>query len=39
MKIGILSQKEEKNIDGINRVTICLMKELLNIDNKNERKK
>lgn len=36
MKIGILSQKEEKNIDGINRVTICLMKELLNIDNKNE---
>lgn len=36
MKIGILSQKEEKNIDGINRVTTCLMNELLKHDKENE---
>lgn len=35
MNIGILAQKPEKNIDGINRVTIELMKEILKLDHHN----
>lgn len=36
MNIGILAQKPEKNIDGINRVTIELMKEILKLDHHNQ---
>lgn len=36
MKIGILSQNKEKNITGINRVTLGLMNELLKLDKSNE---
>lgn len=36
MKIGILPFRKEKNIDGLNRVTQTLVKEILKIDHKND---
>ncbi|MGN0316418.1 MAG: glycosyltransferase family 4 protein [Lachnospira sp.] len=36
MNIGILAQKKEKNIDGINRVTIEVLNELLRLDKSND---
>lgn len=36
LNIGILAQKKEKNIDGINRVTTALMSELIKLDQDNE---
>lgn len=36
MKIGILPFRKEKNIDGLNRVTQSLVKEILKIDHKND---
>ena len=36
MNIGILAQRQEKNFDGVNRVTIGIMKELLKIDISNK---
>ena len=36
MKIGILAQKKEKYLDGINRTTIGIMNTLLGLDKQNE---
>ena len=36
MKIGILSQNKEKNITGINRVTLGTLTELLKLDQENQ---
>lgn len=36
MKIGILAQKKEKYLDGINRTTIGILNHLLKVDKKNK---